>query len=159
IQTAVTLGLLGDPRAVPVLVGAARDAAFFMGGSENATIHGIYQHTLSQALARLTGLEGGLKDRGQDPEGLRAFADRAAEGWKVTSRKLLAPTGPRDGRPTAGLQLRQVTDRAVYRAGELPEVTVVIRNVSGRPWRVCKHPAFYTRYLTTDSGAEVRRAS
>jgi hypothetical protein len=64
------LAKIGDRRPVPFLLLVADSFAVMESGSENATIHGVLQHELAQALNVLTGAQVKLA-RGQDPTGLR----------------------------------------------------------------------------------------
>lgn len=60
-----------NPVAVRMLINAAIPAAVYKSGSEDATLHGLYQHALAESLNKLTGSDVRLKP-GQDPEGLKA---------------------------------------------------------------------------------------
>jgi RNA polymerase sigma factor (sigma-70 family) len=63
-----SLERLGDKRAVPFLLLYAEHMAVFIGGSENATIHGIIHQSVAQTLSTLTGVR--VEVKGQDPSGL-----------------------------------------------------------------------------------------
>jgi RNA polymerase sigma factor (sigma-70 family) len=63
-----SLERLGDQRAVPFLLLYAEYMAVFVGGSENATIHGIIHQSVAQTLSTLTGVR--VELQGQDPVGL-----------------------------------------------------------------------------------------
>jgi hypothetical protein len=156
IQTANALGRLGDPRAVPVLAGAARRAAHHVSGSEEATIHSIFQRAIARALARLTGLELGMQP-GQDPEGLGRLAEAAEKWWSENERLVQTPDPAGWGPAAAGLQMRIRLDKSEYAMGEAPVVTVEIRNTTGKPIALWDHPTFFARFATDARGKAVRR--
>jgi hypothetical protein len=64
-----SLERLGDRRAVPFLLLYAEYMAVIVGGSENATIHGIIHSSAARAASKLTGIP--VVIEGQDPEGLK----------------------------------------------------------------------------------------
>jgi hypothetical protein len=71
IRSARALGRLRDTRSGEYLLQMARSFAVLVGGSEDATLHGIFQHALANALNRIAGTAVRLKE-GQDAEGLLA---------------------------------------------------------------------------------------
>jgi hypothetical protein len=71
IKSARALGALRDRAPAPFMLAVAAAFAVFEDGSENATIHGILQHALAEALNAITGAKVTL-GHSQDPEGLRA---------------------------------------------------------------------------------------
>ncbi|MBM4039992.1 MAG: hypothetical protein FJ290_15925, partial [Planctomycetes bacterium] len=98
IKSAQALGQRGDPAVIGPLLEAARRNAELVGGSENATLHGIYQHALADALNHLTGSQVKLRE-GQDPEGLR----KGIEAWeKWLSDNTAPPPGRGEAAPAKG---------------------------------------------------------
>jgi hypothetical protein len=71
IRSAQALARLGDPKPARFMLTVAKAFAVWESGSENATLHGIFQHELANALNKLTNTSVTLGD-GQDPEGLNA---------------------------------------------------------------------------------------
>lgn len=71
IYSARALGKLKDLRAAPFLLTVAEANNLLVSGSENATLHGILQHALADALNATLGTDVRL-DPGQDPRGLTA---------------------------------------------------------------------------------------
>jgi len=71
IRSAQALGRLRDLRSGQCLIQVARSFAVYESGSENATLHGLFQHALADALNRIAGTAVKLK-KGQDPKGLQA---------------------------------------------------------------------------------------
>ncbi len=96
IRCAKALGEIGHPAAVRPLLAAARRNADLVPGSENATLHGIYQHSLADALNRLTRCKAPLRD-GQDPQGLR----KGIAAWERWLRENTAPPKPANGKQPA----------------------------------------------------------
>jgi hypothetical protein len=94
ITSARALTELGDPRAVGPLIAKARRLAVHQGGSEAATIHGIFQHAVADALNRLTGGDVRLQP-GQDSAGLlrgiEIWSSVATLGSPLTTRLDLDP--------------------------------------------------------------------
>jgi hypothetical protein len=74
IRAARALGKLGDPATAFYMTEIARASAVFVPGSEEATLHGIFMHTISDALGECTGTKIAI-GAGQDPDGLKAAAD------------------------------------------------------------------------------------
>jgi hypothetical protein len=70
IRALRALAELDDLRVVPLLIDAANRVADYVRGSEEATIHGIFQHTIADCLNRLTDSAVAL-EHPQDPEALR----------------------------------------------------------------------------------------
>jgi hypothetical protein len=64
-----SLERLKDKQTAPFLVLYAEYMAVFVGGSENATVHGVIHESLAKTLSALTGVE--VKLKGQDEEGLK----------------------------------------------------------------------------------------
>jgi hypothetical protein len=75
IRCARGLANVVDPTSNPIpvrmLTNEAVSAAVFKSGSEDATLHALYQHALAESLNKLTHSDVRLKP-GQDPEGLKA---------------------------------------------------------------------------------------
>ncbi|MBO0724767.1 MAG: HEAT repeat domain-containing protein [Blastocatellia bacterium] len=63
-----SLNRLQDKRAVPFLLVYAESKAVRVGGSENATVHGIIHESIAETLSSLTGIS--ITIRGQNPEKL-----------------------------------------------------------------------------------------
>lgn len=77
ILCARALGSLQDRRPVPLLLRTVKAFAVHEEGSENATLRGVFQHALAEALNQILGTTVKLKD-GQDPEGLK----QGVEIWR-----------------------------------------------------------------------------
>jgi hypothetical protein len=75
---------LGDRRVVPFLVLYAEYMAVTIGGSENATIHGVIHTDVAQTLSALTGVR--VEIKGQNPEGLLRGV-RLWRRWLVEQEK------------------------------------------------------------------------
>jgi hypothetical protein len=97
IRAARALALAADaplnPAAVRLMLDHARQAAVFEAGSENATLHGVYQHALAESLNKLTHSSVRLKP-GQDPEGLKAGIVVWLEGLDRLQEQQTAPPAP-----------------------------------------------------------------
>jgi RNA polymerase sigma factor (sigma-70 family) len=79
-----SLERLGDKRAVPFLLLYAEYMAVLVGGSENATIHGIIHQSAAKTLSALTGVR--VAVTGQDPDGLKKGIKRWRK-WLVEQDK------------------------------------------------------------------------
>lgn len=86
IKCAEALTRLANPAPARWVLEVADAFAVPKPGSENATLHALFQHALADALNTLTGAKVKLRD-GQDPEGLRA----AIPKWKRALRERSGP--------------------------------------------------------------------
>ena len=73
------LARVKDERVLPFLFQYADAMAFFQGGSESATIHGIKHVDIAKVFGAITGLE--IKIDGQDPQGITAAVKHCREWY------------------------------------------------------------------------------
>ncbi|MHC4597918.1 MAG: hypothetical protein ACYS47_02830 [Planctomycetota bacterium] len=153
IDTARVLGWLNDQTAVPILLDAAGKANHLVSGSEGATIFMIYRHTLAESMAKLTGLNFDLEEHRW--EGLEKATKEARKWWASNSSVVLGRKHLGRAREVSGLSMTAHLDRARLSLGELPSVTVTLRNTSENPVKISRHRTFYTRHVRDAGGAEV----
>lgn len=67
------LGRIGGSNTIPSLLTYAESMAVSIGGSENATIHGIIHETIAKTMSSITGIR--ITISGQDPLELRKGID------------------------------------------------------------------------------------
>jgi len=145
IKCARALSKLKDAKIVPFMLVVAKAFAVFEGGSENAALHGIFQHELANGLNTILGTSVKLR-KYQDPEVLKKGISvwRAALSTNIVWSKMVN-----------GLQIR-LSVKQVFPAGQPLAILGHIRNAGKKPCELSYAlvPHYWDVLITPERGGE-----